>query len=84
MDYAVPKASFLPHFETDRTVTPSPVNPLGVKGLAKPARLPVPRRRERRRRRTIASRSATHRHAAEARENLAYTPSIVHRGGSLK
>jgi aerobic carbon-monoxide dehydrogenase large subunit len=33
MDYAVPKASFLPHFETDRTVTPSPVNPLGVKGV---------------------------------------------------
>jgi aerobic carbon-monoxide dehydrogenase large subunit len=33
MDYAVPKASFLPHFETDRTMTPSPVNPLGVKGV---------------------------------------------------
>jgi aerobic carbon-monoxide dehydrogenase large subunit len=33
MDYAVPKASFLPHFDTDRTVTPSPVNPLGVKGV---------------------------------------------------
>jgi carbon-monoxide dehydrogenase large subunit len=33
MDYAVPKASFLPRFETDRTVTPSPVNPLGVKGV---------------------------------------------------
>jgi carbon-monoxide dehydrogenase large subunit len=33
MDYAAPKASFLPHFETDRTVTPSPVNPLGVKGV---------------------------------------------------
>jgi carbon-monoxide dehydrogenase large subunit len=33
MDYAVPKASYLPRFETDRTVTPSPVNPLGVKGV---------------------------------------------------
>jgi aerobic carbon-monoxide dehydrogenase large subunit len=33
MDYAVPKASFLPAFETDRTITPSPVNPLGVKGV---------------------------------------------------
>jgi aerobic carbon-monoxide dehydrogenase large subunit len=33
MDYAVPKASFLPYFETDRTITPSPVNPLGVKGV---------------------------------------------------
>lgn len=31
-DYAVPKAGFFPRFEVDRTVTPSPVNPLGVKG----------------------------------------------------
>ena len=32
MDYALPKADDLPSFETDRTVTPSPVNPMGVKG----------------------------------------------------
>lgn len=32
MDYAIPKASQAPHVETDYTVTPSPVNPLGVKG----------------------------------------------------
>ena len=32
MNYALPKAEYLPMFETDRTVTPSPVNPLGVKG----------------------------------------------------
>jgi carbon-monoxide dehydrogenase large subunit len=32
MDYAVPRASQMPHVETDYTVTPSPVNPLGVKG----------------------------------------------------
>jgi carbon-monoxide dehydrogenase large subunit len=32
MDYAVPKASQMPRIETDSTVTPSPVNPLGVKG----------------------------------------------------
>jgi carbon-monoxide dehydrogenase large subunit len=32
MDYAVPKASQMPHIETDHTVTPSPVNPLGIKG----------------------------------------------------
>ncbi|HYN86992.1 MAG TPA: molybdopterin cofactor-binding domain-containing protein [Ardenticatenaceae bacterium] len=31
-DYAVPKASFFPPFETAHTVTPTPVNPLGVKG----------------------------------------------------
>jgi carbon-monoxide dehydrogenase large subunit len=32
MDYAVPRASQMPHLELDHTVTPSPVNPLGVKG----------------------------------------------------
>jgi carbon-monoxide dehydrogenase large subunit len=32
MDYAVPKADDLVSYETDRTVTPSPVNPMGVKG----------------------------------------------------
>jgi carbon-monoxide dehydrogenase large subunit len=33
MDYAIPRAHDLPRFECDRTVTPSPVNPLGVKGV---------------------------------------------------
>ena len=33
LDYALPKASRLPTFELDETVTPSPVNPLGVKGI---------------------------------------------------
>jgi aerobic carbon-monoxide dehydrogenase large subunit len=32
MDYALPKADMLPLYETDRTVTPTPVNPMGVKG----------------------------------------------------
>ena len=32
MDYALPKADMLPMYETERTVTPTPVNPLGVKG----------------------------------------------------
>ncbi len=32
MDYAVPKASFLPNYETLRTVTPSPHSPFGAKG----------------------------------------------------
>jgi carbon-monoxide dehydrogenase large subunit len=32
MDYAVPKADQLPSYETARTVTPTPVNPLGIKG----------------------------------------------------
>jgi carbon-monoxide dehydrogenase large subunit len=33
LDYAVPKAHFFPPFETDRTVTPTPLNPLGAKGI---------------------------------------------------
>jgi len=32
MDYALPKADALPSYVTERTVTPSPINPLGVKG----------------------------------------------------
>ena len=33
MDYTVPRASFFPNLELDATETPSPVNPLGVKGV---------------------------------------------------
>ncbi len=33
MDYAVPRAKHIPNMELDRTETPSPVNPLGVKGV---------------------------------------------------
>ena len=32
MDYAMPRADDLPSFETGRTVTPCPHNPLGAKG----------------------------------------------------
>jgi aerobic carbon-monoxide dehydrogenase large subunit len=33
MDYAIPKAEMVPWMELARTETPSPVNPLGVKGV---------------------------------------------------
>ena len=33
MDYAVPRATDFPRFELDNTVTPTPVNPLGAKGV---------------------------------------------------
>lgn len=33
MDYALPRATHIPWLELDRTETPSPVNPLGVKGV---------------------------------------------------
>jgi aerobic carbon-monoxide dehydrogenase large subunit len=32
-DYAVPRAHMMPWIEADHTTTPSPVNPLGVKGV---------------------------------------------------
>ncbi len=32
-DYAIPKAQFMPWIESSHTETPSPVNPLGVKGV---------------------------------------------------
>ncbi|MGA9882427.1 MAG: xanthine dehydrogenase family protein molybdopterin-binding subunit [Candidatus Acidiferrales bacterium] len=32
-DYAVPRAHMIPWIESDHTTTPSPVNPLGVKGV---------------------------------------------------
>jgi carbon-monoxide dehydrogenase large subunit len=33
MDYAMPKAEHMPHLSIGHTVTPSPRNPLGVKGV---------------------------------------------------
>ena len=33
MDYAIPKAHDVVQFRLDRTVTPTPVNPMGVKGV---------------------------------------------------
>jgi carbon-monoxide dehydrogenase large subunit len=40
--YAIARASGLPNFEIDRTVTPSPTNPLGAKGAGDVANLPTP------------------------------------------
>jgi carbon-monoxide dehydrogenase large subunit len=31
-DDTIPKATMVPHYELGRTITPSPVNPMGVKG----------------------------------------------------
>jgi aerobic carbon-monoxide dehydrogenase large subunit len=42
MEYGVPKAAQLPMFELDRTVTPSPVNPLGVKGAGEAGTIASP------------------------------------------
>jgi aerobic carbon-monoxide dehydrogenase large subunit len=37
MDYAMPKAELFPEFTLDRTVTTSPLNPLGAKGIGEAA-----------------------------------------------
>ena len=33
MDYALPRAKDIPDYQLDSTVTPSPSNPLGIKGV---------------------------------------------------
>src|SRR5438045_9138952 len=33
MDYAIPRAIDFPRFELDATVTPTPVNPMGARGV---------------------------------------------------
>jgi aerobic carbon-monoxide dehydrogenase large subunit len=42
MDYALPRAEDLPTFETDHTVTPTPVNALGVKGIGEAGAIGAP------------------------------------------
>jgi carbon-monoxide dehydrogenase large subunit len=41
-DYAVPKAEHVPEMEIDHTVTPSPHNPLGVKGVGEAGTIAAP------------------------------------------
>ncbi|PSP21548.1 carbon monoxide dehydrogenase, partial [Halobacteriales archaeon QH_10_65_19] len=41
-DYAVPKAMHIPEMETDSTVTESPHNPLGVKGVGEAGTIAAP------------------------------------------
>jgi carbon-monoxide dehydrogenase large subunit len=41
-DYAVPKSFDVPEIETDATVTPSPVNDLGVKGIGEAGTIAAP------------------------------------------
>ena len=41
MDYLVPTADTVPRIETDHVETPSPLNPLGVKGAGEAGAIPV-------------------------------------------
>jgi aerobic carbon-monoxide dehydrogenase large subunit len=42
LDYYVPSAADLPHFETDRTETPATSNPMGVKGVGEAGAIASP------------------------------------------
>jgi carbon-monoxide dehydrogenase large subunit len=42
MDYALPRASDVPALDVHHVVTPSPLNPLGVKGAGEGGTLPAP------------------------------------------
>jgi carbon-monoxide dehydrogenase large subunit len=42
MDYALPRAADVPALEVHHVVTPSPLNPLGVKGAGEGGTLPAP------------------------------------------
>ena len=41
MDYLLPTATDVPHIESDHIETPSPLNPLGVKGAGEAGSIPV-------------------------------------------
>ena len=41
MDYLIPTATDIPHIETDHIETPSPLNPLGVKGAGEAGAIPT-------------------------------------------
>ncbi len=42
MDYALPRATDVPRLEVHHVITPSPLNPLGVKGAGEGGTLPAP------------------------------------------
>ncbi len=42
MDFLMPYATEIPHIEVDHIETPSPINPLGVKGAGEAGCIPVP------------------------------------------
>ncbi len=41
MDYALPRSDDMPPMEIDHLETPSPLNPLGLKGVGESGTLPV-------------------------------------------
>jgi CO/xanthine dehydrogenase Mo-binding subunit len=41
-DYLIPRATDMPHIETGHMSTPSPLNPLGIKGVGEAGAIPTP------------------------------------------
>ena len=69
--YAIPSSSDLPSFETERTQTPSPRNPLGAKGVGESGRDRLHAGGlERGHRRALAPGRQEHRHARDAAARL--------------
>ena len=65
--YRIPSAADLPAFTTTRMETPTPLNPLGAKGIGESGAVgSTPAVLERRRRRAVASRRPPPRAAADA------------------
>ena len=72
VSYAMPSAGDLPMFETQRTETPTPRNPLGAKGIGEAGTIgSTPAVVERGHRRAVAPRRQPHRHARHAPAGVA-------------
>ncbi len=42
MDYLIPRATDMPHIQVGHLSTPSPLNPLGIKGVGEAGAIPTP------------------------------------------
>ena len=79
MDYLVPSAAEVPSFKLDHTVTPSPTNPLGVKGIGEAGTIARDSGGDQRhRRRAVASRHHRRRDAG-----VTATAVDAHPGGEV-
>ncbi len=75
MDYALPRATDFPRFELHATVTPTPVNPLGAKGVGEAGTLgSTPSIVNAAVDALVGVRRDAHRHDAAAREAVAHHP----------
>ena len=71
MDYAVPVAEETPSFVTDTLETPSPMNPLGVKGIGELPTVAAFSRDQRCHGRPVSPGCAAYRDAIDSREDMA-------------